>query len=164
MRFLDNQLDVGARLRYSKGNGENLNDHTYATLDQAMWPKYKVYDLFASYWMTPQINLSMALENATDEAYFVAMGDVNNLSLARGRTLTGMLEYKFRFPRALTGHGQPFCPSGQKRRQEPSSNHQNVQRNSYEPFRYLRCRLRQLHRRPVPVGVGHRFLHRRSWQ
>ena len=95
MRFLDNQLDVGARLRYSKGNGENLNDHTYATLDQAMWPKYKVYDLFASYWMTPQINLSMALENATDEAYFVAMGDVNNLSLARGRTLTGMLEYKF---------------------------------------------------------------------
>lgn len=95
MRFLDNQLDVGARLRYSKGNGENLNDHTYATLDQALWPKYKVYDLFASYWMTPQINLSLALENATDEAYFVAMGDVNNLSLARGRTLTGMLEYKF---------------------------------------------------------------------
>ncbi len=95
MRFFDNQLDVGARLRYSKGNGENLNDQTYATLDQAMWPKYKVYDLFASYWMTPQINLSMALENATDEAYFVAMGDVNNLSLARGRTLTGMLEYKF---------------------------------------------------------------------
>jgi len=45
--------------------------------------------------MTPQINLSLALENATDEAYFVAMGDANNLSLARGRTLTGMLEYKF---------------------------------------------------------------------
>lgn len=95
MRFLDNQLDVGARLRYSKGNGENLNDHSYATLDQALWPKYKVYDLYASYWMTPQINLSLALENATDEAYFVAMGDANNLSLARGRTLTGMLEYKF---------------------------------------------------------------------
>lgn len=95
MRFLDNQLDVGARLRYSKGNGENLNDHSYATLDQALWPKYKVYDLYASYWMTPQINLSLALENVTDEAYFVAMGDANNLSLARGRTLTGMLEYKF---------------------------------------------------------------------
>ena len=95
MRFLDNQLDVCARLRYSKGNGENLNDHSYATLDQALWPKYKVYDLYASYWMTPQINLSLALENATDEAYFVAMGDANNLSLARGRTLTGMLEYKF---------------------------------------------------------------------
>lgn len=95
MRFLDNTLDIGGRLRYSKGNGENLNDHSYATLDQAMWPKYKVYDLFASYWMTPQINVAMALENATDESYFVAMGDVNNLSLARGRTLTGMLEYRF---------------------------------------------------------------------
>ena len=95
MRFLDNTLDVGGRLRYSKGNGENLNEQSYATLDQAMWPKYKVYDLFASYWMTPQINLAMALENATDESYFVAMGDVNNLSLARGRTLTGMLEYRF---------------------------------------------------------------------
>nr|WP_318531815.1 TonB-dependent hemoglobin/transferrin/lactoferrin family receptor [Pseudomonas huaxiensis] len=95
MRFLDNTLDVGTRLRYSKGNGANLDTPTYATLDQAVWPKYKVYDLFASYWMTPQVNLTLALENATDQAYFVAMGDVNNLSLARGRTLSGMLEYKF---------------------------------------------------------------------
>lgn len=95
MRFLNNTLDVGGRLRYSKGNGENLNDHTYATLDQAMWPKYQVYDLFASYWVTPQVNVALALENATDEAYFVAMGDANNLSLARGRTLSGMLEYRF---------------------------------------------------------------------
>jgi len=95
MRFFDNTLDVGGRLRYSKGNGANLDTPGYATLDQALWPKYKVYDLFASYWMTPQVNLSLALENATDQAYFVAMGDVNNLSLARGRTLTGMLEYRF---------------------------------------------------------------------
>ena len=95
MRFLNNTLDVGGRLRYSKGNGENLNDHTYATLDQAMWPKYQVYDLFASYWVTPQVNVALALENATDEAYFVAMGDANNLSLARGRTLSGMFEYRF---------------------------------------------------------------------
>lgn len=95
MRLLDNTLDVGGRLRYSKGNGANLDTPSYATIDQALWPKYKVYDLFASYWMTPQVNLTLALENATDQAYFVAMGDVNNLSLARGRTLTGMLEYKF---------------------------------------------------------------------
>lgn len=95
MRFLDRTLDVGARLRYSKGNGENLNDHGYRLIDQAQWPKYKVYDLYASYWMTPSLNLALSLENATDEAYFVAMGDTDNLSLARGRTLSGMLEYKF---------------------------------------------------------------------
>ncbi|WP_420793849.1 TonB-dependent hemoglobin/transferrin/lactoferrin family receptor [Pseudomonas fontis] len=95
MRFFDRTLDVGARVRYSEGNGENLNSHGYNFMDQALWPQYTVYDLYASYWMTPQLNLALSLENATDEAYFVAMGDSNNLSLARGRTLSGMLEYKF---------------------------------------------------------------------
>lgn len=95
MRFLDKRLDVGARLRYSAGNGENLNNHTYAQIDQALWPQYEVYDLYASYWMTSSLNLALSMENVTDQAYFVAMGDANNLSLARGRTLSGMLEYRF---------------------------------------------------------------------
>ncbi|MBN7822818.1 TonB-dependent receptor, partial [Bowmanella sp. Y57] len=95
MRFLDRRLDVGARLRYSAGNGENLTNHTYAQIDQALWPQYEVYDLYASYWMTSSLNLALSMENVTDQAYFVAMGDANNLSLARGRTLTGMLEYRF---------------------------------------------------------------------
>ncbi len=94
-RFLEKRLDTGVRVRYSSGNGENLNNQGYQFIDQAMWPKYTVYDLYASYWMTDQLNIAMALENATDEAYFVAMGDANNLSLARGRTLSGMLEYTF---------------------------------------------------------------------
>ncbi|MGP0170481.1 TonB-dependent hemoglobin/transferrin/lactoferrin family receptor [Pseudomonas sp. NCHU5208] len=95
MRFLDNSLDVGARLRYSEGNGENLNTWGFTQIDQALWPQYEVYDLYASYWMTRSLNLALSMENVTDQAYFVAMGDANNLSLARGRTLTGMLEYRF---------------------------------------------------------------------
>lgn len=95
LRFFDNTLDVGARLRYSKGNGANLETHGYSQLDQALWPQYKVWDLYASYWATPQLNIALSMENLTDQAYFVAMGDSNNLSLARGRTLTGMLEYHF---------------------------------------------------------------------
>ncbi|WAJ40114.1 TonB-dependent hemoglobin/transferrin/lactoferrin family receptor [Pseudomonas sp. GOM7] len=95
MRFLDRRLDLGARLRYSAGNGENLDNHSYSQIDQALWPQYKVYDLYASYWMTSSLNLALSMENVTDQAYFVAMGDANNLSLARGRTLTGMLEYRF---------------------------------------------------------------------
>ncbi len=95
MRLLERTLDVGMRVRYSEGNGENLKSHTYNQIDQAQWPQYTVYDLYASYWMTPSLNLALSLENATDEAYFVAMGDGNNLSLARGRTLSGMLEYRF---------------------------------------------------------------------
>ena len=94
-RFLERRLDAGVRLRYSPGNGKNLNAHSYKSIEQAMWPKYSVYDLYASYWMTDDFNITLVMENATDEAYFVAMGDANNLSLARGRTLSGMLEYKF---------------------------------------------------------------------
>lgn len=94
-RFLERRLDTGVRLRYSPGNGKDLNAHSYKSLEQAMWPKYSVYDLYASYWMTDDLNITLVMENATDEAYFVAMGDVNNLSMARGRTLSGMLEYKF---------------------------------------------------------------------
>lgn len=94
-RFLERRLDTGVRLRYSPGNGENLNDWNYSGLEQAAWPKYSVYDLYASYWPTDKLNITLSLENATDEAYFVAMGDTNNLSMARGRTLSGMLEYTF---------------------------------------------------------------------
>ncbi|WP_409498316.1 TonB-dependent hemoglobin/transferrin/lactoferrin family receptor [Pseudomonas fragi] len=94
-RFLERRLDTGIRLRYSRGNGADMNAHNYYSIEQATWPKYSVYDLYASYWPTNDINLTLVLENATDEAYFVAMGDANNLSLARGRTLSGMLEYKF---------------------------------------------------------------------
>ena len=82
-------------MRYSPGNGSDINTHNYQSLEQATWPKYSVYDLYASYWATDALNLTLVLENATDEAYFVAMGDANNVSLARGRTLSGMLEYKF---------------------------------------------------------------------
>src|SRR5690606_6453428 len=95
MRFFDKRLDVGARLRYSEGNGENLDTHGFTQIDQALWPQYEVYDLYASYWMTSSLNLALSMENVTDQAYFVALGDANNLSLARGRTLTGMLEYRF---------------------------------------------------------------------
>ncbi|WP_408005708.1 TonB-dependent receptor [Pseudomonas carassii] len=95
LRFFDNTLDIGARLRYSAGNGEHLNSQGFGNLEKARWPEYKVYDLYASYWATKQLNIALSLENVTDQAYFVAMGDANNLSLARGRTLTGMLEYHF---------------------------------------------------------------------
>ncbi|MES2868256.1 MAG: TonB-dependent hemoglobin/transferrin/lactoferrin family receptor [Pseudomonadota bacterium] len=94
-RFLERRLDSGVRLRYSPGNGEHLNEHNYSGIEQAAWPKYSVYDLYASYWPTDVLNITLVVENATDEAYFVAMGDGNNLSMARGRTLSGMLEYKF---------------------------------------------------------------------
>ena len=94
-RFLERRLDTGIRLRYSRGSGEDINAKNYQSLEQAAWPKYSVYDLYASYMATDDLNLTLVLENATDEAYFMAMGDPNNLSLARGRTLSGMLEYKF---------------------------------------------------------------------
>jgi heme acquisition protein HasR len=91
-RALDRKLDIGLRLRYSRGHSEKRN---YDTLDQAMWPSYQVYDIYTSYSPSQNINLSLLLDNATDVAYIPAMGDLNNLTLARGRTLTGSMEYRF---------------------------------------------------------------------
>ncbi|WP_253445240.1 TonB-dependent receptor [Halomonas sp. Y3] len=96
-RFLDGRLDIGGRWRYSEGNSVDYEDRDYTNYALAVWPKYEVYDLYAFYHMTDALTFSLAMDNVTDEAYLVAMGDTNlaNVALARGRTLQGMLEYRF---------------------------------------------------------------------
>ncbi|SDJ68621.1 TonB-dependent receptor [Billgrantia gudaonensis] len=96
-RFLDGQLDIGGRLRYSEGNNVDHANRNYTHYAMAVWPRYEVYDLYAFYHMTENLTFSLAMDNVTDEAYLVAMGDTNlsNVALARGRTLQGMLEYRF---------------------------------------------------------------------
>ena len=91
-RAFDRKLDVGLRVRYSPGHTEKRN---YDTLDQATWPRYQIYDIYASYSLSKNMNLGLLLDNATDVAYIPAMGDLNNITLARGRTLTGSMEYRF---------------------------------------------------------------------
>jgi len=95
-RFFDRKLDVGVRARYSAGFGNDLDKGAHRkTFDLAAWPSYVAYDMFASYKVSKNSSVFIALENATDEAYFVPAADFEHLSLARGRTLTGTLQYTF---------------------------------------------------------------------
>ena len=94
-RLLEDRLNTGVQIRYSPGNGRDLKARNYSEVLQAAWPAYTVYDWYASYRATPEIKLSLALDNVTDEAYNVAMADLSNVALSRGRTLSGMIEYTF---------------------------------------------------------------------
>jgi heme acquisition protein HasR len=96
-RLLDRTLDVGVRARYSEGFSMTQEDveadgsYTYP----ADWKQYTVYDLFGSYKASDALTLRLALENVTDRAYLVPLGDVLAFTLGRGRTLQGTLEYTF---------------------------------------------------------------------
>ena len=61
----------------------------------ADWKPYTVYDLYGSYRATEELTLRLAMENVTDRAYLVPLGDVLAFTLGRGRTLQGTVEYQF---------------------------------------------------------------------
>ena len=61
----------------------------------ADWKPYTVYDLYGSYRATDQLTLRLAMENVTDRAYLVPLGDVLAFTLGRGRTVQGTVEYQF---------------------------------------------------------------------
>lgn len=95
-RLLDRKLDIGVRARYSEGyslthDDEESRDMTYP----ADWKPYTVYDLFGSYKATEALTLRLAVDNVTDKAYLVPLGDVLAFTLGRGRTVQGTLEYTF---------------------------------------------------------------------
>lgn len=97
-RFFERKLDVGARARHSGGysiaGGPNVTV-SEGGVYPADWKPYTVYDLFGSYRVNDQLNLRMSLENVTDRAYLVPLGDVLAFTLGRGRTWQGSVEYQF---------------------------------------------------------------------
>ncbi|EIK93645.1 putative TonB-dependent receptor protein [Pseudomonas sp. M47T1] len=95
-RWLDRSLDLGVRVRYSAGLGNDLDENVRRErFDFSAWPSYTAYDVYGSYKVNKQVELMLALENATNEAYIVPKGDFENLAVARGRTLTGTIQYTF---------------------------------------------------------------------
>lgn len=97
-RFFDRKLDIGARARYSagyyvKGGAQVTTSQT--GIYPADWKPYTVYDLYGSYRATDQLTLRLAMENVTNRAYLVPLGDVLAFTLGRGRTLQGTVEYQF---------------------------------------------------------------------
>ncbi|WP_025858931.1 TonB-dependent receptor [Pseudomonas sp. CHM02] len=97
-RFFERRLDLGVRARYS--GGYYVKGGVGVTTSQtgvypADWKPYTVYDLYSSYRATDQLTLRLAMENVTDRAYLVPLGDVLAFTLGRGRTLQGTVEYQF---------------------------------------------------------------------
>lgn len=97
-RFFERKLDMGVRARYSAGyyvkGGVGVTT-SQTGVYPADWKPYTVYDLYSSYRATDQLTLRLAMENVTDRAYLVPLGDVLAFTLGRGRTLQGTVEYQF---------------------------------------------------------------------
>ncbi|WP_430446819.1 MAG: TonB-dependent hemoglobin/transferrin/lactoferrin family receptor [Pseudomonas piscis] len=97
-RFFERKLDVGARARYSAGYsvaGGSTVTSSQSGVYPADWKPYTVYDLYGSYRVTDELTLRLAMENVTDRAYLVPLGDVLAFTLGRGRTVQGTVEYQF---------------------------------------------------------------------
>lgn len=95
-RWFDKRLDIGLRARYSEGYALEPGDtDAVEQVYPADWKAYTVYDLYGSYKATDALTLRLALDNFTDRAYLVPLGDVLAFTLGRGRTLQGTVEYTF---------------------------------------------------------------------
>ncbi len=97
-RIFDKKLDLGTVIRYNKGHQDKSVISRYGHANTAYvadWPKYAVFDLYASYKLTNNLTLRASIENITDRAYLVSYGDSLSFAPNRGRTIQGGFEYKF---------------------------------------------------------------------
>ncbi|WP_145540635.1 TonB-dependent hemoglobin/transferrin/lactoferrin family receptor [Yersinia alsatica] len=97
-RIFDQKLDFGTTIRYNKGHQDKsvTNSHGYPnTAYVADWPKYTLFDIYASYKVTNNLTFHGTIENITNRAYIVNYGDSLTLTPNRGRTFQGGIEYRF---------------------------------------------------------------------
>ena len=86
MRFFEQKLTLGGRIRYT-------GDSVQALVDDASSikrPSYTLFDLYGSYKVSENARLFFTVDNALDEAYFVAGSgttSINDVSNGRGRTI-----------------------------------------------------------------------------
>ncbi|EOU3149087.1 TonB-dependent hemoglobin/transferrin/lactoferrin family receptor [Yersinia enterocolitica] len=97
-RIFDKKLDLGTVIRYNKGHQDKSvinNEGHVNTAYVADWPKYIIFDFYASYKITNNLTLRSSIENITNRAYLVSYGDSLSFAPSRGRTIQGGFEYKF---------------------------------------------------------------------
>ncbi|CNL51762.1 putative TonB dependent receptor protein [Yersinia aldovae] len=97
-RIFDKKLDFGTVIRYNKGHQDRSVINKYGGVNTAYvadWPKYTLFDLYASYKLTNNFILRSSIENITNRAYLVSYGDSLSFAPNRGRTIQGGFEYKF---------------------------------------------------------------------
>lgn len=93
-RLLDGDLTLGSRLKYHSGK-KNPQDWLQGTAAQAVVevPSEKIVDLFASYRVNPQLDLTFNIDNLTNR-YAFDPGTVIGMPMP-GRTLRAGLEVRF---------------------------------------------------------------------
>ncbi|KDE40062.1 Hemophore HasA outer membrane receptor HasR [Nitrincola lacisaponensis] len=95
-RLLERKLDLGMRARYSAGYYLTVNDDERVDMTYpADWKPYTVYDIFGRYQVNQNLALHFSIDNLTDRAYLVPLGDVLAFTLGRGRTVQGGVAYRF---------------------------------------------------------------------
>lgn len=97
-RIFDQKLDFGTTIRYNKGHQDrSVTDKNGFpnTAYVADWPKYIIYDIYASYKATNNLILRGTIENITNRAYLINYGDSLSMTPNRGRTIQGAIEYSF---------------------------------------------------------------------
>ncbi|HEN3656122.1 TPA: TonB-dependent hemoglobin/transferrin/lactoferrin family receptor, partial [Yersinia enterocolitica] len=94
-RMFDNKLDLGTVIRYNKGHQDRSVFNKYGIANVAYvadWPKYTLFDIYASYKLTNNLTLRSSIENITNRAYLVSYGDSISFTPNRGRTIQGGFE------------------------------------------------------------------------
>lgn len=92
-RAFNRKLDMGVTMRFAPGYQDKSVG--FNTPYQADWPKYQIYDLYASYPVTKDLMLRASVENVADEVYLVSYGEFMGYTPSRGRTAQASLEYRF---------------------------------------------------------------------
>ncbi|PWC13504.1 TonB-dependent receptor [Brenneria roseae subsp. americana] len=92
-RAFDRKLDMGITMRFAPGYQDATAPSNSAYL--ADWPKYRVYDLYASYQLTDSLTLRGSVENIANRAYIVSYGESLGYTPSRGRTVQAGVEYRF---------------------------------------------------------------------
>lgn len=98
LRLLDRQLDIGVKMRHAEGFNESLDESDAAGNDYAyppVWDDYTVWDFYSSYQPNEHLTLGLTVDNVFDRAYLVGYGDPLAVTLGRGRTVQGSVEYRF---------------------------------------------------------------------
>lgn len=97
-RLFDQQLDMGIRVRTSEGfsvKPSELEKSKKEYIYSPDWKRYTVYDFYSSYKVTDNLLVRFSIENFTDRAYMVPIGDVLSFTLGRGRTMQAGVDFTF---------------------------------------------------------------------
>ncbi|AIU87940.1 TonB-dependent receptor [Pectobacterium odoriferum] len=92
-RVFDRKLDMGVTMRFAPGYQDAAAPANSAYL--ADWPKYEVYDLYASYRLTDSLTVRGSVENIANRTYVVSYGESLGYTPSRGRTVQAGVEYRF---------------------------------------------------------------------